>query len=81
MQTRTKHPDHLHQEGFTKTGLACSSPEGELIALARSKGQVLTEHTLRFLSETLELRGVALAEFVADVGRTSETTFSTQPDS
>ena len=67
MQTRRTSPDHHHQEGFAKTGLAYSSPEGELIALGRSKDQVLTEHTLRLIRETLELRGVSLAEFVADV--------------
>ena len=67
MQTRRTSPDHHHQEGFAKAGLAYSSPEGELIVLARSKGQVLTEHTLRLIRETLELRGVSLAEFVADV--------------
>jgi hypothetical protein len=67
MQTRRTTPDHHHQDGFKSTGLACSSPEGELIALARSKHQVLTEPTLRLIRETLELNGVSLATFVADV--------------
>src|SRR5260370_10564569 len=67
MQTRRTHPDHHHQEGFAKAGLAYSSPEGELIGLARSKGEVLTEYALRLVRETLELRGVSLAEFAADV--------------
>ena len=44
-----------------------SSPEAELIALARSKGQALTANTLRTISDTLELRGVSLADFVANV--------------
>src|SRR5665213_876025 len=43
------------------------TPESELIALARSKGQVLMAHTLRLIEETLELRGVSLSEFVAIV--------------
>jgi hypothetical protein len=42
-----------------------SGPGAELIALASSKGQVLAEHTLRIIRETLELRGVPLPEFVA----------------
>jgi hypothetical protein len=42
------------------------SPVAELIALAQSKGQVLTEHTLRLLRNTLELRGVMLDAFVVD---------------
>jgi hypothetical protein len=67
MQTRRTSSDHHHQAGFKNTGLACSSPEGELIALARSKRQVLTEPTLRLIRETLELNGVSLAAFVADV--------------
>jgi hypothetical protein len=67
MQTRRTSPDHHHQEGFAKTGLAYSSPDSELIALGRSKGQVLTEHTLRLIRDTLELRGVSLQEFVSDV--------------
>ena len=65
MQKRRTDPDH-HQAGSEKAGPAYFSPEDELIALARSKGQVLTEHTLRLIRETLELRGVSLAEFVAD---------------
>lgn len=68
MQTRrTTTPDHHHQDGFINAGLACSSPEGELIALARSKHQVLTEPTLRLIRETLELKGISLAVFVTDV--------------
>jgi hypothetical protein len=67
MQTRRTKPDHHHQDGFTNTGLAYSSPEGELIGLAHSKGQILTENTLRLIRETLEVRGISLAEFVADV--------------
>jgi hypothetical protein len=59
MQTRRANLDHHHQEG--------SSPEAELIALAHSKGQCLNEHTLRLIRDTLELRGVTLEEFVADV--------------
>jgi hypothetical protein len=66
MQMHRTNPDHHHQEGFPKPSSAYSSPEGELIALARSKGQVLTEPTLRLIRETLELRGVSLAEFVSD---------------
>jgi hypothetical protein len=63
MQTRRTNLDHHHQER-TKP---CSSPEAELIALARGKGQLLTEHTLRLVRDTLELRGVTAEEFVADV--------------
>src|ERR1700730_441205 len=66
MHMRRTNPDHHHQEGFPKPGPAYSSPEDELIALARSKGQVLTEPTLRHIRETLELREVSLAEFVSD---------------
>ena len=44
-----------------------SAPEAELIALAKGKGQVLTAPTLRLIRDTLELRGVALEDFVADV--------------
>lgn len=67
MQTRRTSPDHHHQDGFTNIGLASTSPEGELIGLARSKGQVLTEPTLRLIRETLELNGVSFTAFVADV--------------
>ncbi len=35
--------------------------------LARGKGQPLTEHTLRLVRDTLELRGMTVEEFVADV--------------
>jgi len=65
MQTRRTNLDH-HQERFVSTK-PCSSPEAELIALARGKGQLLKEHTLRLIRDTLELRGVTLEEFVADV--------------
>ena len=65
MQTRRTSPNHHHQQGFAKT--TRSSPEAELIALAHSKGQVLTEHTLRLVRDTLELRGITFDEFVADV--------------
>jgi len=66
MQTRRTNLDHHHQERFVRTK-PCSSPEGELIALARGKGQPLTEHTLRLVRDILELRGVTLDEFLADV--------------
>jgi hypothetical protein len=66
MQTRRTNPDHHHQKGFPNTKLP-SSPQADLIALAQGKGQVLTENTLRLIRDTLELRGVTLAEFVADV--------------
>jgi hypothetical protein len=65
MQMRSTNLDHHHQEGLV--GSARSSPEADLLALARSKGQPLTEHTLRLIRETLELRGVSLEAFVADV--------------
>src|SRR5258706_1903982 len=67
MQTERTNLDHHHQKGCASTGLACSSPEAELIALARAKGQSLTQHTLRLIRDTLELRGVTLEAFVADV--------------
>jgi hypothetical protein len=67
MQTRRTNLDHHHQEGLLSTGPAGLSPEAELIALARGKGQLLTEHTLRLIRDTLVLRGVTLARFVADV--------------
>jgi hypothetical protein len=67
MQTRRTNLDHHHQESCLSTGLGGLSPEAELIALARGKGQLLTEHTLRLIRDTLELRGVTLAEFVTDV--------------
>jgi hypothetical protein len=66
MQTRRTNLDHHHQERLVSTK-PCSSPEAELIALAGGKGQPLTEHTLRLVRDTLELLGVTLAEFVADV--------------
>jgi len=75
MQTRRTNLDHHHQEGFPKEGSTpetspsrlFSTPEGELIALARSKRQILTENTLRLIRETLELRGITLESFVAAV--------------
>jgi len=67
MQTRRTNLNHHHQERFVKTTRERSGPEAELIALAQSKGQVLTEHTLRLIRDTLELRGVTLDDFVADV--------------
>jgi len=65
MQTRSTHLDHHHQDILRKS--ARSSPEAELIALARGKGQLLTEHTLMLIRDALELRGVSLEVFVADV--------------
>jgi hypothetical protein len=66
MQTRRTSLNHHHQDKFVKTTRECC-PETELIALAQSKGQSLTQHTLRLIRDTLELRGVTLNEFVADV--------------
>jgi len=66
MQTRKENLDH-HQVPFPKKEAEHSSPEAELIALAQSKHQVLAERTLQIIRETLELRGVSLSEFVADV--------------
>jgi hypothetical protein len=65
MQTRRTTLNH-HQDRFVTTGVGLG-PVAELIALAQSKGQVLTDHTLRLLQNTLELRGVTLDAFVADV--------------
>jgi hypothetical protein len=67
MQTRRTNLNHHHQERFVHRTRECSGPEAELIALAQRKGQVLTEHTLRLIRDTLELRGVTLDEFVVDV--------------
>jgi len=67
MQTRRTNLNHHHQDRFVKTARECSGPEAELIALAQSKGQVLTEHTLRLIRDTLELRGVTLDAFAVDV--------------
>lgn len=50
-----------------KTTRMRSDPQAELIALAQGKGQILTAPTLRLIRDTLELRGVALYDFVADV--------------
>jgi hypothetical protein len=66
MQTRSTNPDHHHQEGFVG-GSGRSSPEAELISLARGKGQSLTEHSLMLIRDSLELRGVSLEAFVAHV--------------
>jgi hypothetical protein len=59
--------DHHHQKEFRVLDKVCECPEATLIALARSKGQVLTENTLRMVREALELRGVKLATFVEDI--------------
>ena len=67
MQTRRTNLDHHHQGLFLNKEVEHFSPEAELIALARSKGQVLAQRTLQIIRDTLELRGVSLAEFVADV--------------
>jgi RNA polymerase subunit RPABC4/transcription elongation factor Spt4 len=67
MQTRRTNPDHHHQKTFATAKQAHSSPEAELIALAKSKGQPLTEHTVGLVRDTLELRGVTLEAFVGDV--------------
>jgi len=77
MQTRRTNLDHHHQEGFPKEGFgkenspprpfSTPTPEAELIALARSKGQILAEKTLRLIRETLELRGISLENYVATV--------------
>ena len=67
MQTRRTNLNHHHQEGFLNRARECSGPEADLIALAQSKGQILTEHTLRLIRDTLELRGVTLDVFVIDV--------------
>jgi hypothetical protein len=66
MQTRRTNLNH-HQEKFSNRPHERSGPEAELIALAQSKGQVLTEHTLRLIRDTLELRGVTLDAFAVDV--------------
>jgi hypothetical protein len=67
MQTRSTRSDHHHQGSALNEKPASSCLEAELIALARSKGQVLAEHSLRIVLEALELRGVALRDFVEDV--------------
>jgi hypothetical protein len=70
MQTRST---TLHHHQDSSSGKASrvpsapgvrSNPEAELIALARSKGQVLTGTTLQRVKETLELRGVTLEQFL-----------------
>jgi hypothetical protein len=66
MQTRSTNADHHHQGNVDRKS-ARSSPEAELIALARGKGQLLTQHTLMLIQDALELRGVSLEVFVADV--------------
>lgn len=58
---------HHHQEKDLKRVFKSQTPqtpEAELIALAQAKGQTLAAHTLRTVKETLELQGVALADFV-----------------
>ena len=67
MQMRRTSLNHHHQDRFANTTRERSSPEADLVALAQSKGQLLTEPTLRLIRENLELRGVTLDEFVADV--------------
>lgn len=75
MQTRRTNLDHHHQEGFPKEGFPpgpsssrlFSTPEAELIALARSKGQTLTENTLRLIRDTLELRGITPEDYLVAV--------------
>lgn len=58
---------HHHQnqksEAVSTTETALT-PEAALIALANSKGQELTTHTLWTIEEPLELQGVSLEEFV-----------------
>jgi hypothetical protein len=66
MQTRRTSLDHHHQGDVVEKS-ACSSPEAELISLARGKGQLLTAHTLTHIRALLELRGVSLEAFVTDV--------------
>jgi hypothetical protein len=63
MQTRSAHLDHHHQNDLGSR----SSAEAELIALSQRKGQRITAHTLNLIRESLELRGVSLDAFVADV--------------
>jgi hypothetical protein len=65
MQTRRTSLDHHHQDDVVEKS-ACSSPEAELISLARGKGQLLTAHTLTHIRALLELRGVSLEAFVTD---------------
>lgn len=67
MQTRRTSLNHHHQERFANRLCECPGHEAELIALAQSKGQVLTENTLRLIRDTLELRGVTLEAFVVNV--------------
>jgi hypothetical protein len=62
MQTRRTNTDHHHQPK-----VFALPPKAELIGLARGKGQVLTEYTFNLIRDTLELRGVSLEDFVADV--------------
>jgi hypothetical protein len=67
--TRTN-ADHHHQDGLlpkNSPSRLFSTPEEELIALARSKGQVLTANTLRLIRETIEIKGVELEDYVAAV--------------
>jgi hypothetical protein len=66
MQTRRTNLDHHHQDDVLGKS-ARSSPEAELISLARGKGQLLTAHTLTLIRALLELRGVSLDAFIADV--------------
>ena len=66
MRTRRANLNHHHQDRSMTTSV-CPGPVAELIALAQSKGQALTEHTLRLIRDTLELRRVILDAFVVDV--------------
>jgi len=76
VQTRRTSLNHHHQERFVKSAER-SGPEAELIALARSKGQILTEHTLRLIRDTLELVEWRLTISLQMFGRSSETISST----
>lgn len=66
MQNQRTNPHH-HQEKDLKGVLnpqTTMTPEGELIALAKAKGQPLAAHTLRTIKDSLELQGFTLEEFV-----------------
>jgi len=67
MQTRRTSLNHHHQDRIVNTTRVRTGPEAELIALSQSKGQILAEHTLRLIRDTLELRGVTFEAFVRDV--------------
>jgi hypothetical protein len=66
MHNKRTNPHH-HQEKDLKGVLnrqTTMTPEGELIALAKAKGQTLTWNTLRVIKEVLELQRVTLEDFV-----------------